>query len=70
MRALSKVIGILAAAALTASVADARSVNTTRFGGAYDSVSGGASIPYDAEGVAYPTGHGGPSASSDFQLQE
>ena len=41
MRVLSKapcLIGILAAVALTASVADARSSNTTHFGGAHDSL--------------------------------
>ena len=74
MRVLSKapcLIGILAAVALTASVADARSSNTTRFGGAHDSLTAPpatGSMPYDAEGNPFSTGHGGTSASPDFQL--
>ncbi len=74
MRAIAKgscLIGLLAAVVLTASVADARHVNTKRFGGAHASVSdehGPGSIPYDAEGKPFPTGHGGTSASPDFQL--
>jgi hypothetical protein len=74
MRALSKasrVIGILAAVALTASAADARSVNTQRFDGAHASVSAPktpGSIPYDAGGNPFPTGHGGTTNSVDFQL--
>ena len=73
MRALSKAvpaIAILAAVALTASAADARSVNTARFGGAHNSVSTSmpGSIPYNAGGAPFPTGHGGTSASPDFQL--
>ncbi len=74
MRVLAKppyVAGILAAIILTASAADARSVNTARLGGAYASVSApsaSGSIPYDAGGNPYPTGHGGLGASPDFQL--
>ena len=73
MRALSKVssvIAVLATVALTASAADARSVNASRFGGAHNSVStpGGGSIPYNADGVPYPTGHGSRNSSPDFQL--
>ena len=73
MRALTKVsyvVSVLAAAALTASAADARSLNTTRYDRAYDSVSGPrASVPYDAGGPAYTTGQRGLDDSSDFQLQ-
>ena len=74
MRALSKVsavIAVLATVALTASAADARSVNAARFGGAHNSVStphGGGSVPYNADGVPYPTGHGSKNGSPDFQL--
>jgi hypothetical protein len=73
MRALAKasyVLGVLAAVALTASAADARSANNARFGGAYDSVSAPrASAPYDAGGPAYSVGQRGLDDSSDFQLQ-
>jgi len=73
MRNLSKIsyaVGVIAVAALTASAADARSLNTGRFNGAYDSISGSrASIPYDAGGPAYTFGGRGQSESSDFQLQ-
>ena len=73
MRALVKasyVIGVLAAVALTAAAADARSINTARFGGAYDSVTAPrASAPYAAGGPAYTTGQHGLDDSSDFQLQ-
>lgn len=76
MRAFSKtlsVIATVAAVALTASAADARSANTNRLGGAYNSVTtpstpAPGSITYDAEGSPFPTGHGGTSGSSDFQL--
>jgi hypothetical protein len=73
MRAFSKTfsaIAILATVALTASAADARSVNTNRLGGAYNSVATPApgSVTYDAEGSPFPSGHGGTSGSSDFQL--
>jgi hypothetical protein len=73
MRALSKascVLAIFSAAALTASVADARSAKTARFGNAQNSVSTPAlgSIPYDAEGSPFPSGHGGTTNSPDFQL--
>ena len=73
MRAFVKVsyaLGVLAVAAVAASAADARSLNNTRFDRAYDSVSGPrASVPYDAGGPAYTTGHRGLDDSSDFQLQ-
>ncbi len=73
MRTLSKIsyaIGVIAVAALSASAADARSINGARFGGAYDSVSGPrASVPYDAGGPAYSIGQRGLDDSSDFQLQ-
>lgn len=74
MRALVKVsyaVGVLAAAALAASAADARSLNATRFDRAYDSVSGptATSVPYDAGGPAYTAGQRGLDSSSDFQLQ-
>ena len=65
------VIGIVAAMAFIASAADARSAKIIRFGGAQDSVAtphAGGSIPYDAEGAPYPLGHGGKSASPDFQI--
>ena len=74
MRVLSKaacLIGILAAVAFTASAADDRSRNATRFGGAHASVPSPpspGSVPYDAEGNPFPTGHGGTGASPDFQL--
>jgi hypothetical protein len=67
-------MGALVALALTASAADARRVDTTRFGGAYDSVvapsapSTPGGISYGAKSVPYPTGHGGNSSSPDFQL--
>ena len=70
MRSLSKTayaIGLIAAVALTASAADARS-----FHGAYDYVGGDApraSIPFDAGGPAYTRGQRGLDSSSDFQLQ-
>src|SRR5262249_60815060 len=74
MRALSKVssvIAIVAAVALTASAADARSVNVNRFGGAHNSIStpapGAGSVPYNADAVAYPTGHAGRNAAPDLQ---
>ena len=73
MRTLTKVtyvVGVLAAAALTASAADARSLNTTRFNRAYDSVAPNTrSIPYDAGGPAYAHGQRDIDTSSDFQLQ-
>lgn len=73
MRALTKVsyvAGVLAAAALTASAADAHSLNSTRYDRAYDSVSPNASsVPYDAGGPAYTFGQRGLYSSSDFQLQ-
>jgi hypothetical protein len=73
MRALVKasyVIGALAAVALTATAADARSINTPRFDGAYDAVTAPrASAPYDAGGPAYTRGQSGLNDSSDFQLQ-
>jgi hypothetical protein len=73
MRALSKVssvIAVLATVALSASAADARSVNPARFGGAHNSVSTprAGSVPYNADGVPYPSGHGGRNGSPDFQL--
>ena len=74
MRSLSKasyVTGILAVVTLTTSAAEARSVDTKRIGGAHASVSAPpvpGSVPYDAEGNPFPTGHGGTSASPDFQL--
>jgi hypothetical protein len=74
-------IGMLVVLAMTASAADARHLDTTRFRGAHDSVSAShdsvstpsaPSIPggisYGAESVPYPTGHGGNSSSPDFQL--
>ena len=70
MRSLSKTayaIGLIAAVALTAAAADARS-----FHGAYDAYAGGnasrTSIPYDAGGPAYTRGQRGQDSSSDFQL--
>jgi hypothetical protein len=73
MRALSKIfpaVAIVATVALTASAADARSVNTARIAGAYNSVSTSApgSIVYNPSGAPFPTGHGGTSGSVDFQL--
>ena len=73
MRALAKalpVIAILATIAQQASAADGRSVNPARFAGAHNSVATPAagSIHYNAGGVPFPTGHGGTSASPDFQL--
>jgi hypothetical protein len=74
MHSLAKpgcLIGLPAAIAVTASTADAR-VNTTRFGGAYASVPSESpmpgSTPYRPEGNPFPRGHGGTSASPDFQL--
>lgn len=74
MRTLAKasyVVGVLAAVALAASAADARSGNTSRLGTAYDSVAtpGTSSVPYDAGGPAYAIGQRGLDTSSDFQLQ-
>ena len=74
MRALTKVayvLGALVAVAVTASAADARSINNTRFDRVYDSVAtpGARSVPYDAGGPAYTFGQGGLDSSSDFQLQ-
>jgi hypothetical protein len=73
MRALAKVsyvVGFLVAVALSASAADARSVNTPRFGDAYDTISpGDSSIPFDADGPAYTAGQRGHNDSRDFQLQ-
>ena len=75
MRNLSKAsyaIGIIAAIAVTASAADARS---RYYDGAYNSYGGayersfGSSVPYDAGGVAYSRGQRGQDDSSDFQLQ-
>ena len=74
MRALSKAlsaIAIVAAVALTASAADARTVNTGRFAGAYNSVStprAAGSFPYHADGAPFPSGHGSTGSSVDFQL--
>ena len=73
MRAFSKmscVIAALAAVALTATVANARPADRGRFAGAYNSASPQhpGSIPYDAGGVPFPTGHGTTSNSADFQL--
>ena len=83
MRVLSKaacLIGILAAVALTASVADARTVNVKRFGGAHASVPapytpgfvpvphGNSSVPYAPDVAPYPNGHGGKTSSPDFQI--
>jgi hypothetical protein len=71
MRSLSKTvyaIGLIAAVALTATAADARS-----FRGAYDAYAGGnvstRSIPYDADGPAYTSGQRDLDSSNDFQLQ-
>lgn len=72
-------IGMLVALALTASAADAhaRRHDPTRFGGARASVyppfaPGGGGTPggvsYGAEIAPFPTGHGGNSASPDFQM--
>jgi hypothetical protein len=71
MRALSKlVIASLATVALSAAAADARSVDVSRFAGAHASVSSAApgSVVYNPSGAPFPTGHGGTSASPDFQL--
>jgi len=75
MRVLSKapyVIGIIWAVALTASVADARTVKTQRLGGAHASVPAprvvGGGTAYDAGGSPYPSGHGASYSSPDFQL--
>lgn len=73
MRYISKTltaIGIVAAIAVTASAADARSHRA--YDGAYDSIGGTSarsSVPYDAGGVAYAPGQRGQDDSSDFQLQ-
>lgn len=71
MRSLSKVlgaIGIIAAVAVAASAADARSRHASP--PAYDSVrTNSVSIPYDAGGPAYGVGQRGLNTSSDFQLQ-
>jgi len=87
MRVIAKatfaLIGIIAAVALTASVADARTVNAKRFGGTRASIPAGArasvpapypvphgssSIPYAPENAPYPSGHGGRTGSPDFQI--
>ena len=62
---------ILTAVASAVSVADARSVNAARFGGAPASVPApraSGSVPYDPEGSPYPPGHRGSYSSPDFQL--
>jgi hypothetical protein len=60
MRLLStRAIAIVAAMALSASVADARSPHTNNFGGAQAACASGLSKPSNASGPAY----------SDFQLQ-
>ena len=60
MRFLSaRTIAIVAAVALSASAADARSRHTTNFGDSHAAYETGLSKPYDASGPA----------SSDFQLQ-
>lgn len=76
MRSLSKalyVVGAVAAVALTASAADARSPRITDYGNAYDAYVRGAdpraSVPYDAGGPAYTFGQHGLDGSNDFQLQ-
>ena len=72
MRVIAKAscaIGILAAVALNTSVADARSVKTARPHASVPAPPAGRSIPYDAGGVPYPTGHGPAYSSPDFQLQ-
>jgi hypothetical protein len=70
-------IGMLVAVALTASAAEARRLDTTRFGGARNSVDSQSpprtgSVPggisYGAGISPYPQGHGGNSSSPDFQL--
>jgi len=67
---LFSVVGLLVVAALAASVADARSLSAKRLRGAHASVSDPRwGIPYDPDGPAYPTRHGGLTASPDFQLQ-
>ena len=75
MRVLSKaayMIGIISAVALTASVADARTVKAKRFSDAHASVPApravGGGTPYDAGGSPYPSGHGAAYSSPDFQL--
>jgi hypothetical protein len=71
MRYLSKAtyaIGVIAAIAVTASAADARSYRA--YDGAYargDTFE--RSVPYDAGGAAYARGHRDINSSSDFQLQ-
>jgi hypothetical protein len=74
----SCVIGILAAVALTTSVAEARTVK--HFGGAHASVPApyapdfvpvphaGSSVPYAPAVAPYPNGHGGRTGSPDFQI--
>jgi hypothetical protein len=74
MRFLSKaplVVGIVAVVLFAASAANARPVSAKRFAGAYASVTSGPNwgTPYSPAGVAYPTGHGGLTASPDFQLE-
>ena len=60
MRFLStRAIAIVAAIALSASAADARSPHTNNFGGAHAAYGSGLSKPYNASGPAY----------GDFQLQ-
>jgi hypothetical protein len=68
-------LGLAAAIALIASsAADARHLHTTRFGGARNSVSARSApstpggVSYGAEIAPFPTGHGGNSASPDFQM--
>ena len=72
MRYLSKAtyaIALIAAVAVTASAADARSSRAyDAVGGAYEQ-SAGSSVPYDAGGAAYARGQQGQNSSSDFQLQ-
>jgi hypothetical protein len=74
MRTLAKIVCVaagLGAFALIVSSAEARSITTTHFSGAYASVpspQAPGSIPYDAGGNPFPTGHGGTAASPDFQL--
>jgi hypothetical protein len=72
MRSLSKAtcaIGIIAATVLMVSTADARPPVRSNYD-AYDRVDrAGASIPYDAGGIAYGPGQHGHDDSSDFQLQ-
>jgi hypothetical protein len=65
---------------LTASAADARTVNAKRYGGAHASVPapdtpdfvpvphGSSSVPYAPAVAPYPNGHGGRTGSPDFQI--